>query len=361
MLLQNGESVPPQMARRLQSRGDRSRTPKTDVTSTFSQTTEPRRGHARLKLALSVVIFVAALGLLYSQVRDINVTKFAEALQSQSPWRIALAGGIVVCGYVTLTFYDVFALRTIGRSKIPYAAAALASFASFTIGHSVGAAVVTGGLIRLRVYGVFGLTLADITKIAVVTSMTFWLGNALLLGGAVIYAPDAAGALDQLPSWVNRLIGIAGPISILGYLAWLAPRPRAIGRSGWRLVLPDPKRTVLQAAIGATDLILIATAMYVCLPSVPEVEYSTVLVIFLAAAFFGTVSHAPGGLGVIEATMLLGLTQFAKEDLLASLLTFRLIYFIVPTLLASCALGVRELQLLARRKARKAGVSAAEQ
>lgn len=351
------------MARRLQSRGDSGRTPKTDVTSTFAQatepqTTEPRRGRARLKLALSLVIFAAALALLYSQVRDIDVAKFTEALRAQSPWRIALAGGIVVCGYITLTFYDVFALRTIGRPKIPYAAAALASFASFTIGHSVGAAVVTGGLIRLRVYGVFGLTLGDIAKIAVVTSMTFWLGNALLLGGAVIYAPDAAGALDHLPFWVNRLIGIGGPISILFYLAWLSPRPRTIGRSGWHLVLPDPKRTLLQAAIGATDLVLIATAMYVCLPSIPPVEYSTVLVIFLAAAFFGIVSHAPGGLGVIEATMLLGLTQFAKEDLLASLLTFRLIYFIVPTLLASCALGVRELQLLARRNARKKRESA---
>jgi uncharacterized membrane protein YbhN (UPF0104 family) len=119
--------------------------------------------------------------------------------------RIAVAGAFVVAGYVTLTFYDLFALRTIGRHQVPYSVAALASFTSSTIGHSLGAAVVTGGLVRLRIYSLWGLTVVDIAKIAFVTGMTFWLGNVLLLGGATAYAPE-----PQAPSITCRR-GSTGP------------------------------------------------------------------------------------------------------------------------------------------------------
>jgi glycosyltransferase 2 family protein len=71
------------------------------------------------------------------------------------------------------------------------------------------------------------------------------------------------------------------------------------------------------------------------------------LVIFLTAILLGTVSHAPGGLGVIEVTMLIGLPQFQREELLAALLTFRALYFVIPVLLATLTLGLRELWMLA--------------
>ncbi|WP_204271881.1 hypothetical protein, partial [Escherichia coli] len=41
--------------------------------------------------------------------------------------------------------YDLFALRTIGRGDVPYRIAALAGFTSYSVGHNVGASVLTGG------------------------------------------------------------------------------------------------------------------------------------------------------------------------------------------------------------------------
>jgi len=284
---------------------------------------------------------------LYQLLRDIDLGKVVAALEAQPIQRIAIAGAFVVAGYVTLTFYDLFALRTIGRHQVPYSVAALASFTSSTIGHSLGVAVVTGGLVRLRIYSVWGLTIVDIAKIAFVTGMTFWLGNALLLGGATAYAPEAASAVDHLPPWVNRTIGAAGLCAIACYLIWLAPRPRTVGRSGWRIVLPNLRSTLLQIGIGALDLALVTLAMYVLLPPSPTVGFVTVLVVFLTATLLGTVSHAPGGLGVIEATTLIGLPQFQREELLAALLTFRALYFVLPLLLASLSLGLREFRMLA--------------
>jgi hypothetical protein len=78
-----------------------------------------------------------------------------------------------------------------------------------------------------------------------------------------------------------------------------------------------------------------------------SVEFSVLLVVFVIAILLGFVSHAPGSLGVIEATMLVGLPAFPKEELLASLLMFRFLYFIVPLSFAAVLLGLRELRLIA--------------
>ncbi len=63
-----------------------------------------------------------------------------------------LAALFVAFGYFTLTFYDLFALRTIGRSDVSYLTAALAGFTSYSVGHNVGASVFTGGAVRYRIY-----------------------------------------------------------------------------------------------------------------------------------------------------------------------------------------------------------------
>ena len=66
------------------------------------------------------------------------------------PHRIGLAALCVVGAFFTLTFYDFFALRTIGKNHVPYRIAALSSFTSYTIGHNIGATVFTGGAIRYQ-------------------------------------------------------------------------------------------------------------------------------------------------------------------------------------------------------------------
>jgi uncharacterized membrane protein YbhN (UPF0104 family) len=197
------------------------------------------------------------------------------------------------------------------------------------------------------------LGIIDVAKIAFVTGLTFWLGNAFLLGFGMSYAPAAASAVNQLPAWINRAIGLSGLMFIVGYLIWLVPRPRVLGRSDWRIVLPDLRLTVVQIGIGVLDLSLGALAMYMLLPGEPSVDFVTLLVIFVTATLLGFLSHAPGSLGVFEAAMLVGLPLFQKEGLLASLLIFRLLYFVFPLFFAALLLSLRELRLAERELHRK--------
>jgi glycosyltransferase 2 family protein len=319
-----------------------------NVTSSTARTVVQKLGRNWLGVAFSLLIVAGVGATLCHLLRDIDVGKVIAAFTAQPIRNIVIAGVFVVLGYVALTFYDLFALHVIGRRTIPFHVAALASFTSYTIGHSLGAATLTGAVVRLRVYSAWGLNVLDIAKIAFVTGMTFWLGNAFVLGGAMAYAPEAASVVDHLPPWINRLIGLTALLGIACYLIWLARRPRTVGYANWKLVLPTMRLTLLQIGIGAMDLCLVTLAMYTLLPQNPAVGFVPVLVIFVTATLLGTVSHVPGSLGVIEAALLIGLPQFPKEELLAALLTFRVAYFVIPFLLAALVLGLRELGLVAQ-------------
>jgi uncharacterized membrane protein YbhN (UPF0104 family) len=307
-----------------------------------------RIGWNRIGVALSVTIIAIAAVALYRILRTIDGNEVVEAVMATA-WRdIALAALFVAGGYFTLTFYDLFALRTIGRKDVPYWTAALAGFTSYSVGHNVGASVLTGGAVRYRVYSAWGLNAIDVAKICFVAGLTFWLGNATVLGLGIAYAPLAASAIDLLPAWFNRSGAILILIVLALYVAWVWRRPRVVGGEGWSVTLPGGPLTLLQIAIGIVDLSFCALAMYMLVPDEPNIGFVTLAVIFVSATLLGFASHAPGGIGVFDATMLVALWQFDKEDLLAGVLLFRLLYYIVPFALSLVVLGVRELVLAVR-------------
>ena len=174
----------------------------------------------------------------------------------------------MVGAFCTLTFYDFFALRTIGKTHVPYRIAALSSFTSYTIGHNIGATVFTGGAIRFRIYSDYGLTAIDVAKICFLSGLTFWLGNLFVLGIGMAWHPEAASAMDLLPPAMNRLIAIGCLAGIAAYFVWLltGETRRELGQNGWKVVLPSARLTLLQVLIGVVDLGFCALAMYLLMP-----------------------------------------------------------------------------------------------
>jgi len=308
-------------------------------------------GWSRLGVVLSLTIIAVALVVLYRILRDIDLDELIDAIEA-TDWRtLFIAALFVAGGYLTLTFYDLFALRTIGRLDVPYRIAALSGFTSYAIGHNVGASVFSGGAVRYRIYSASGLSVIDVTKICFVAGLTFWLGNATVLGLGVLYSPQAARALDQLPLWSNRLLAVVILALLAAYVAWVWVKPRVIGREGWQVTLPGGPLTLLQIVIGIIDLACCAAAMYMLVPDEPNLGFVTVAVIFVAATLLGFASHAPGGLGVFDAAMLVALPQIPKEDLIAGLLLFRALYFMVPFCLALSTMAIWEAVLMFRRNA----------
>jgi hypothetical protein len=111
-----------------------------------------RIGWKRLGIAASLIIIAFAITTLVRTLHGVDTGVILVALTELPPHHIALAALCVVGAFCTLTFYDFFALRTIGKKHVPYRIAALSSFTSYTIGHNIGATVFTGGAIRFRIY-----------------------------------------------------------------------------------------------------------------------------------------------------------------------------------------------------------------
>src|SRR6478752_451473 len=304
-------------------------------------------GWKRLGIAASLLIIVFAVTTLIHTLKGVDTAIILTALTEIAPHRIGLAALCVVGAFCTLTFYDFFALRTIGKTQIPYRIAALSSFTSYTIGHNIGATVFTGGAIRFRIYSDYGLTAIDVAKICFLSGLTFWLGNLFVLGFGMAWHPSAASAMDLLPSAMNQLIGIGCLAGIAAYFLWLVTGKarRELGQNGWKVILPSARLTLVQVLIGVVDLGFCATAMYLLMPTEPYIDFISLAVVFILATLLGFASHAPGSIGVFDAAMLVALPQFSKEQLVATLVVFRILYFMIPFGISISIMGLREFWL----------------
>ena len=314
-------------------------------------------GWGRVGIALSLTIIAIAAMVLYHTLHDINFGQVIDAIEAVEKHDVARAALFVAAGYFTLTFYDLFALRTLGHTEIPYRIAALAGFTSYAVGHNVGASAFTAGAVRYRIYSLHGLSGIEVAKLCFIAGLTFWLGNATVLGIGIALVPQAASAIDQLPPLANRVLALVTLGVLATYVGWVWQTPRAIGRHNWLVALPGGPLTLLQIGIGIVDLGCCAAAMYMLVPDEPYIGFVTLAVIFVSSTLLGFASHSPGGLGVFDAAMLVALWQFDTEDLVAGLLLFRLLYYLVPFALSVAILGGREiwLSLDATRQRRQGG------
>ena len=312
-----------------------------------------RLGWRWLAAAISLAIVVIASATLYRVFHEIDVARVIDALKTSGPAKPPPVVP-VCCG--RLSYVDLLRCICVAgdrtRVTCPIGLPPLQASRATRSGTISARRSSRRALSATASTPRWGLSVGEIARIAFITGLTYWLGNAFVLGCGIALAPGAASAINHLPAPINRLIGLAALTAINCYMLWLLPRPRSIGRLPWRVALPNPASTLVQIAIGSLDLIFVTLAMYVLLPAQPAIDFFDLLVVFVTAMLIGVVSYVPGSLGVIEAAMFLSLPQFPREDLLASLLTFRLLYFVVPLILASLLFGLREARLVVAGLAR---------
>jgi hypothetical protein len=128
-------------------------------------------------------------------------------------------------------------------------------------------------------------------------------------------------------------------VGITAFLVWSWVFPRSIGTRRWRVRLPSGPMVLLQISIGIIDLGAAALAMYVLIPSEMNIDILRLTTVFIAATLLGFASHAPAGIGVFDAAILLGLGGDDKETLVAALLMFRSLYHFLPFVLALALFG----------------------
>jgi uncharacterized membrane protein YbhN (UPF0104 family) len=313
-------------------------------------------GWKSLGILVSLAIATFAFIALSRALKDVDFAEVLAAMRLVEPTAVALSLALVAVSYASLTLYDRLALVLIGRRDIPYRVAALASFTSYPIAHGVGAVLLISSAIRYRIYAPYGIGAADVARICFLTGLTFWLGNLTALGLSVLYEPDAISRIDHLSPLVNSALAAAILAGIVFYVGWTWNGRRQMGRRNWSVPLPSGRNVFLQIGIGLFDLGTAALAMYVLLPAGLDIGIARVVVVFIAATLLGFASHAPAGIGVFDATILIGLGGAHNEQLLATLLLFRLFYHLLPFVLSLLLFGAVEAWRNAvRRSASPAG------
>ncbi len=315
-----------------------------------SQPTRPKLLWA--KRALTLMFFILVPTLLFMLVKNLQWQEVKSALQSYDATTLALAIGICFASYAVYSSFDLLG-RFYTRHKLPVRQVLPVVFVCYAFNLNL-TAWVGGVALRYRLYSRLGLNVSTITKIFSLSLITNWLGYTLLAG--VIFS---LGLIQLPPSWSIgasslRVIGILLLAAALAYLLACRLSTRRVWHiRGQTLTLPSLRLASIQAVLGTLNWSLMALLIFVLLPE--QAFYPSVLGVLLISSIAGVVTHIPAGLGVLEAVFIALLHHhIAKSSLLAALIGYRAIYFLLPLALACLVYLVLEKDAKKLRKHRAA-------
>ena len=295
-------------------------------------------------LSLTVMIVMTALGLMavHALSGEIHVADLRQQLRAIPPAHIALALLFTAGSFTCLTLYDFLALRTVGAGQ-HYPVAAKGGALSYAVGNMLGLSLLTGGSVRMRIYGQAGVSPEDVARVIAIAALTFWSGIFCVFAAVLLLRPGALslGGWD-VPEPLQLTIGGGILLGLAAAVLLSARGLRQLKIGPVTLPLPSPATGLAQLAIAALDIGCSAAVLFVLVPGLGFENYPTLLTAYVIALVIAVMTHAPGGLGVFETIILLALPQIDKSGLLTGLIAYRLIYYVLPFLLALGTLAASE-------------------
>ena len=249
----------------------------------------------------------------------------------------ALAFMSALAAYAALAWYDRIALLHLGITHVSLPFMAICSFTTYALSHTIGASVVCGAMIRYRAYSTKGLSATQVGILVAICSITFGLG-VLVLGGLVLTLEpgELRRVVGMLPDVLTnaataRTAGFVCLATVAAYVtaSLLNMKPFVIG--GFRIVYPKPGIVARQFFAAPLELLGAAGIIYFALPEAGNPGFVVVLAIFLGSFSAALVSNAPAGAGVFDLIFINAMSQdIPKAKVLAAVLMFRFLFFLVP-------------------------------
>ena len=304
-----------------------------------------RKAVRLLPALLGLALFCGAIYVVQKEFRHLKISDIKLAMAAIPPMSLAISGVFAILAYGVLTFYD--RLGTIyAGNKVSYLRVCFASFCAYALSHNLGFAAVSGAAVRYRLYAHWGLSPLQIGKVVAFCSLTFVLG-AGVLGGIVLFTePTALPFIGQsVPIWVLYSVGALMWATVFSYVM-LAKFMGSITVRGHVVELPHWRMALIQVALATVDVAVTAAIMHALLPPTPGLTYLKFLGVYLASYTAGLAANVPGGLGVFDTAMLLGLSPYlTPPQILGAVVVFRLYYYIIPLFLAGGLFTANEILL----------------
>jgi uncharacterized membrane protein YbhN (UPF0104 family) len=305
---------------------------------------DPRRH--RLKTALGIAGSVAIAGLaayvLYTTFQRISFADVLANVRAIAAGTLGLAAACAAGAFTVLAAYEVAVVRYV-KHGIGRAKPVITALIAFPLGHAMGQTLLSGSALRYRMYAPAGFSAMEVGATVLLCGMPYVLAFGLLLDLALVFGADALAPLFRISSEWLFLLGCIGLVKDAGYLLFVWRRKKPIRLGGWAVNVPTLRMTVLQLVVGVTDIVLISSVLYLLLPESADIALLPFIAVYLASILVGVVSHVPAGLGVLESMLLLLLPHVPPEQLLASVLLYRVIYEVIPLVIALGIWGTYEL------------------
>lgn len=280
------------------------------------------------------------LYLVYRGLSHYSLAAVMRALRSEPLHRIALAGLFAAASYLCLTVGDWLGLRYLGH-RLSWRRTALAAFVSLGLGHSIGFSGLSSGAIRYRFYSRWGLSAGTVARLVLFSGVTVGLGM-MILGAIVLLAgPDLLAARLHLNRDWARALGVGLALCALLYLGLAFWRGGTMLLPAWRVELPRGPYAVGQALIGTVDYLCVAACLYEAVSAFSSASYVQVASAYIVGNSAALIVHVPGGLGVIEGTILY-LLPHRRAGLIGAVILFRAVYYLLALFLALIVLAAAE-------------------
>jgi glycosyltransferase 2 family protein len=296
---------------------------------------DPRR--QRFKTTIGVIVSVLLAGLAaWVLIRTFQRIAFADVIEQMRavPARtLAIAALCAAGAFTTLALYEVAVVRYV-KHCIGRARPMVTAFIAFPLGHAVGQAMLSGGAVRYRMYTPAGFRATEVGATVLLANLPYALAFGLFLDLSLVIAADTLEPMFRISSEWLRALGCLGLAKDFGYMLLVALRRKPVRLGGWAVNLPTPAMTALQYVVGIIDVGLVSSVLYLMLPESAGLAYLPFLAVYLASVLAGVLSHVPAGLGVLESMLLLMLPGVPPEQLLAAVLMYRVLYEVIPVLLA---------------------------
>ncbi len=283
--------------------------------------------------ALTLAFFAVLAYFVWRYARTIAWQEVLRALANM-PWPALLAAtGLAAASHLIYSSFDLLGRAYTGH-RLRAAQVMCITFISYAFNLNLGSLV--GGIaLRLRLYTRLGLSYLTVTRLFTLSIVTNWIGFLVLAGILFALAPPQPPPAWTLTGLELRGLGVLMLALAGAYVATgLFARRRRVRLFRHVLRLPAPGLVGMQLALSCLHWITMGAVIYLLLQG--RLDYLTVMGVLLVAAIAGVVTHIPAGLGVIEAVFI-GLLSHAAPGpvLLAALLAYRAIFYLVPFTLAT--------------------------
>ena len=293
---------------------------------------------------------VLSLWLLFRELRGLSFAEVEAAVTAIPAGRWLLAILATLVAYLALAWYDRIALLHLGFT-LSWRFISAVSFTTYALSHNIGMSMFSGAMVRYRAYSTKGLTIGDVGVLVAFCSFTFALGTILLGGAVLVFEPGIVQRLFQVDPLLARLAGAGMLLFVALYVGGAALHFRPLVIGSFQLVYPRLPIAMRQLLAGPLELMGAAGIIWCALPADHNPGFFIVLGVFLASFSAALLSHAPGGIGVLELVFVAALPDTPRADVVAALLVFRLLYLVIPLLLGIAAVVVFERSRILRRPA----------